>query len=305
MKAAITGATGLLGRALLAELSEAVVLSRDPARASRELGVTRAIAWRPELEATPQEAMEGADVVFNLAGEPVADGRWTDAKKGRIKGSRVVGTRNLIAGLSRLDRRPRVLVSASAVGYYGDRGDDELDEASPAGQGFLPRVCGEWEREATAAERLGIRVVCMRIGIVLAPGGGALARMVPPFKTGAGGRLGDGKQWMPWIHIDDVVGLLLHAGRSEDVRGAMNAVSPHPATNATFTRALGRALHRPALLPVPRTVLRIAFGEMSQILTSSQRVLPQVALRTGYVFKHPHLDAALAAVLSARARTAA
>jgi hypothetical protein len=305
MKALITGGTGLVGRALIEKLQDPVVLSRDPARAGRNGGVGRAVRWDPASGPAPLEALRGIEAVFNLAGEPVAEGRWTEEKKRRIRDSRIVGTRNLVAGLRALDRRPEVLVSASAVGYYGDRGDDELDEASPAGGGFLAEVCAEWEREALAAEALGVRVVCVRIGIVLARSGGALARMLGPFRMGAGGRLGSGRQWMPWIHVDDVVGVLVHAGRTATVRGAMNAVSPHPVTNAEFTRALGRALRRPAFLPVPKAALRIAFGEMSEILMASQRVLPRAAERTGFGFRHPELDGALAAALAASDRTAA
>jgi uncharacterized protein (TIGR01777 family) len=305
MKALITGGTGLLGRELLAKLTDAVVLSRDPAKTTRKLGVGRAVRWDPASEPAPSEALQGIEAVFNLAGEPVAEGRWTQDKKRRIRDSRIIGTRNLVEGLRELDRKPEVLVSASAVGYYGDRGDEELDEATPAGHGFLAEVCSEWEREALEAEALGIRVVCVRIGIVLAPGGGALARMLTPFRMGAGGRLGSGKQWMPWIHVDDLVGVLLHASQTATVHGAINAVSPHPVTNAEFTRALGRAVHRPAFLPAPKTALRIAFGEMSEILMASQRVLPRVAERTGYAFKYTELDGALAAVMAAPHRTAA
>ena len=184
--------------------------------------------------------------MFNLAGEPVSEGRWTDEKKRRIRDSRVVGTRDLVAGLALLKSRPRVLVSASAVGYYGDRGDEELDERSAAGHGFLAEVCADWEREAMAASQLGIRVVCVRIGIVLAPGGGALARMLTPFRMGVGGRLGSGRQWMPWIHIKDVAGIMLHASWNNEINGPMNAVAPSPVTNADFTRALAHAVHRPA-----------------------------------------------------------
>ena len=305
MKTLVTGGTGLLGSDLLANLSDTVVLSRDPAKTTHKLGGARAARWDPSTEAAPLEALQGVEAIFNLAGEPVAEGRWTEDKKRRIRDSRVVGTRNLVAGLRALDRKPEVLVSASAVGYYGDRGDEDLDESSPAGRGFLAEVCTEWEHEALAAEALGVRVVCVRIGIVLAPGGGALARMITPFKLGAGGRLGSGKQWMPWIHIDDAVGVLLHASRTAAVRGGMNAVSPHPVTNAEFTRALGHAVHRPAFLTVPKTALRIAFGEMSEILMASQRVLPRVAERAGYAFKHNELDGALAAVMAALQRTAA
>ena len=305
MKTLVTGGTGLLGSDLLANLSDTVVLSRDPAKTTHKLGGARAARWDPSTEAAPLEALQGVEAIFNLAGEPVAEGRWTEDKKRRIRDSRVVGTRNLVAGLRALDRKPEVLVSASAVGYYGDRGDEELDESSPAGRGFLAEVCTEWEREALAAESLGVRVVCVRIGIVLARGGGALARMLPPFKMGAGGRLGNGKQWMPWIHIDDVVGVILHASRTSALRGAINAVSPHPVTNAAFTKALGHAVHRPAFLPVPSTALRIAFGEMSEVLMASERVLPRVAERTGYAFKHPELAGALAAVMAAPQRTAA
>jgi len=263
------------------------------------------VKWDSATEPAPLEALRGVEAVFNLAGEPVAEGRWTDDKKRHIRDSRVLGTRNLVAGLRTLDHKPAVLVSASAVGYYGDRGDEELGESCQTGRGFLAEVCAEWEREALAAESLGIRVVCVRIGIVLAPGGGALARILTSFKMGAGGRLGSGKQWMPWIHVDDVVGLLLHASRTTAVRGAMNAVSPNPVTNAEFAKALGHAVHRPAFLPVPKTALRIAFGEKSEILIASQRVLPRVAERTGYAFKHTQLEVALAAVIAASGRRAA
>lgn len=294
MKALITGGTGLLGTGLLAKLHDAVIVSRTAVKAT---GPSRAIQWAPEAEPAPLDALHGVEAVFNLAGEPVADARWSAEKKRRIRDSRVVGTRNLVEGLKLLGRKPEVLVSASAVGYYGDRGDEKLDEASTGGRDFLAQVCAEWEHEALAAQTLGIRVVCVRIGLVLAPGGGALARMLTPFKLGVGGRLGSGQQWMPWVHVDDVIGLLLHASQSETIRGAMNAVSPHPVTNADFTRALGHAVHRPALLPVPKTALRLAFGEMSEILTTSSRVLPSVAEHTGYAFKYPELNGALAAVM--------
>jgi len=297
MRTLVTGATGLIGRALVERLENAVVLTRDPVRTRKNVPKAAAYAWSPETDLPPSEALDGVEVVFHLAGEPVAEGRWTDDKKRRIRDSRVLGTRNLVAGLAALEKRPRVLVSASAVGYYGHRGDEELVETSAAGRGFLAAVCAAWEHEALAAEALGVRVVCARTGIVLAPGGGALAKMVTAFRMGAGGKLGDGRQWMPWIHLDDVVGLLLHAIQDVRVRGSINAVGPQPVTNADFTRALGRALRRPTFLTVPKIALRLAFGEMGQILTDSQRVLPQVAEQTGYVFKHPALEGALNSVL--------
>jgi len=273
-----------------------VVLSRNPASASG-LGAVDTYAWSPEAGQPSAEALRDVAVVFNLAGEPVAEGRWTPERKRRIRDSRVIGTRNLVAGLAAQAHRPKVLVSASAVGYYGDCGDDPVDERSPAGRGFLSEVCVEWEREALAAERLGIRVVCVRTGFVLAAHGGALAKILPPFRLGMGGRIGNGEQWMPWIHIDDVVGILLHASRDARVRGAINAVAPTPVTNAEFTRELGHVLHRPAVLSAPKAALRLMFGEMSQVVTASQRVLPSIAESTGYGFEYPDLVPALKAVL--------
>jgi uncharacterized protein (TIGR01777 family) len=298
MRAMVTGGTGMLGQHLLARLSEPAVLTRHPETTRRHLSPkVRAFGWEPEKGLPPAEAFEGVDAVFNLAGEPVAEGRWTDAKKQRIHDSRAVGTRHLVQALGRLERKPKVLVSASAVGFYGNRHDDVLDETASKGSDFLADVCADWERAALVAREAGIRVVCVRIGIVLSPSGGALARMLPPFKLGAGGRLGNGRQWMPWIHVDDVVGLLLHAARTESIQGALNAVAPNPVTNADFTKTLGRVLRRPTVFPVPETALKIAFGEMSEILLGSQRVIPQVALNSGYAFEHSRLEPALLQVL--------
>jgi uncharacterized protein (TIGR01777 family) len=299
MKALITGGTGLVGRELLRHLPDAVVLSRDPAQAQRALGHSRVVGWAPEEAPVPAEALQGVEAVFHLAGDPVAEGRWTPAKKRRIRDSRVLGTRNLVAGIAAMPRRPALLVSASAVGYYGDRGDEMLGEGAPLGDGFLPEVCDAWEREALSAEALGVRVVCVRIGIVLAPGGGALARMWTPFKLGAGAQLGSGRQWMPWIHIDDVIGLMLLASQRPTLRGPLNAVAPGPVTNAEFTRALGHALRRPALLRAPEAALRLAFGEMSGIMLASQRVSPELALHSGYHFKYPELGHALESIVGA------
>jgi uncharacterized protein len=297
MRTLVTGATGLIGRRLAERLKGMVVLSRNP-KGAHGLGAPEMHAWQPEVELPPADALRAVSVVFNLAGEPVADGRWTEERKRHIRDSRVIGTRNLVAGLAAQKSRPRVLVSASAVGYYGDRGDEPVDERSPPGRGFLAEVCVEWEREAFEAERLGIRVVCVRTGLVLAPRGGALAKMLPSFRLGMGGRIGNGEQWMPWVHIDDVVGILIHASRDERISGAINAVAPTPTTNAEFTRELGRFLHRPAVLSVPKVALRLMLGELSQLLTASQRVFPSYAERMGYVFEHPDLAPALQAALA-------
>jgi hypothetical protein len=293
-RALLTGATGLIGAKLAERLADVVVLSRDPEHARHKLVATEAHVWSPEAGPPPAAALANLGVVFHLAGEPVAEGRWTAEKKRRIRDSRVLGTRHLVAGLAAQARKPRVMVCASAVGYYGDRGDEVLDETSAAGQGFLAEVCEAWEREARSAEDLGIRVVSVRIGVVLSREGGALAKLLGPFRIGAGGTLAGGRQWMPWIHIDDLVGLLLHAAGNDDVRGAMNAVAPHPVTNRDFTRTLARAIHRPAILPVPGFALRLLLGEMSEVLTASARAVPRLAERTGYVFRYPDLDGALA-----------
>jgi hypothetical protein len=283
----ITGATGLIGRELVRRIPGSVVLSRDPDRAARALGSVEAHAW----DSPPPAALQDVDVIFHLAGESVGSGRFTPDRKRRIRDSRVLGTRHLVAALG---HRHGVLVSASAVGYYGDRGDELLDERSAPGTDFLAEVCAEWEAEAMAAERSGLRVVLVRMGMVLAGGGGALARMLPAFRMGLGGRLGNGRQWMSFIHLRDAVGILQHASRHAEIRGPVNAVAPDPVTNAEFTRALGRAVHRPAVLAVPDLALRVGLGEMSQILTASQRVIPAVATASGYAYQHPTLDGALA-----------
>jgi uncharacterized protein (TIGR01777 family) len=298
MKALVTGATGFIGRRLLARLPGAVVLTRDPEHARRSLphGVTP-IRWDPVQTLPPAEAFQGVDVVFNLAGEPVAQ-RWTDERKVRMRESRVTGTRNLVEGMRGLQSRPKALVSASAVGYYGNRGNETLDESSPPGSDFLADLCRAWEAETARAAEIGVRPVCLRFGIVLGRDGGALAKMLPPFRLGLGGRLGSGEQWMPWIHVDDVVGIAMHAAEKNDLSGPVNAVGPAPATNAEFTRTLGDVLHRPAIFPVPAPALRIVAGEMSAVLLSSQRVFPRVAERSGYTFRHPTLEGALRTALT-------
>ncbi|MFC2083243.1 TIGR01777 family oxidoreductase [Candidatus Bipolaricaulota bacterium] len=294
MRAVITGATGLIGSRLVREFSNPVVLSRDPARAKARLGDGVSVfTWLPESSPAPAEAFADVDVVFHLAGEPIGEGRLTARRRRAILDSRVNGTRNLISSLKSVEKRPTVLVAASAVGYYGDRGDETLTESSAAASTFLAEVCQAWEAESMKAKDLGLRVVVSRTGIVLAPEGGALKRMLPPFRFCLGGVLGNGRQWMSWVHIDDVIGLLLHAARNGAVHGPMNVVSPNPVTNKTFTRTLGHVLRRPAVLKVPTLGLKIAFGELSQLLLSSQRVLPQVARDTGYQFAFDKLEHAL------------
>lgn len=297
MRALITGATGFIGQRLLQQIHEPVVLSRDPEKVRRQCPGAETFIWDPMAGPPPAEAFRGVEAVFHLAGEPVAEGRWTAAKKQRIMDSRKIGTANLVKALEQLSERPRVLVSASAVGYYGDRGDETLDEHAAPGNDFLARVCLEWEQAAQHAASLGVRVVNPRIGIVLGAGGGALAKMLPPFKLGLGGRLASGKQWMPWVHLDDLIGLFLHAASRSELSGPLNAVAPNPATNGEFTRALAAALHRPAFLPAPGPLLKLAVGEFAEVLLASQRVVPRVAEQTGYRYQYPELAEALRAIL--------
>ena len=278
MKVVITGGSGFIGRAIANRL--------------RTAGhIVTAISLR-----TPPspEIFAGCNAVVHLAGEPVAQ-RWTAAAKERIMNSRVQGTRTLVTALRQ--QAPAVLISASAIGYYGSRGDEILTEAAPAADDFLGRVAAAWEEEALAAEPLGVRVARLRIGVVLGPNGGALARMLPPFRLGIGGRLGSGHQWMSWIHINDLIALIAFLMKESTVRGVFNATSPFPVTNREFTQALAEAVHRPAILPVPAFVLKLMFGEMSEVLLGSQRALPDAAQRAGFVFQHPDIFAALAQVV--------
>jgi uncharacterized protein (TIGR01777 family) len=298
MRAVVTGATGFLGQQLLAKLERPAVLSRNPDKARQKLAKfnVEVFAWDAEREPAPAAALNGADVVFHLAGESVAGGRWNEEKKRRIMESRRLGTRMLVQGLRAIERRPATLVSASAVGYYGSRGEEVLDETSPPANDFLADVCKVWETESQAASEFGVRVANPRIGLVLG-NGGALEQMLPPFKLGIGGRLGDGRAWMPWIHVADVIGIFLHAARQTPVSGPINAVSPNPVRNAEFTKELGKALHRPTIFPVPGFGLKLLFGEFAEVLLASQHVVPKVAEQTGYRFEYPTLAAALAQIL--------
>jgi uncharacterized protein len=300
MRITVTGATGLIGSRLVARMlergDEVTVLSRDPEGTRSVLGDVATATWDPTGAAAPTSALAGRDGVVHLAGEPVAQ-RWSDMVKERIWTSREAGTRCLVAGLREAEPRPGVLVSASGVGYYGPRGDERLDESAQAGDDFLSQVVKVWEAEAAAAEKLGLRVVHVRTGVVLDRAGGALAKMLPPFRAGIGGPVAGGRQYMPWIHLDDLVGIYLAALDGDDWSGPVNASAPEPVTNKEFSKALGRALHRPAFAPVPAFALRILYGEMAEIVTTGQRAVPKRALELGYAFRHPDLDEALAAAL--------
>lgn len=301
MRALVTGATGFVGRHLLRGLESPVILTRNRRRADQtlnEFGVST-WSWEPQREPPVAEAFEGVDTVFHLAGEPLGEGRWNASKKAQLRDSRVVGTRNLVETLGRLDRKPSVLVAASAVGYYGDRGDEFLDEASGPGQDFLSDVCVAWEQESRRAAEFGIRVVIARLGIVLGPNGGALTKLLPPFRLGLGSALGSGQQWLPWIHIADVVGLLINAARTAALSGPLNITAPHPVRNCEFGKILAGVLRRPAFMPaVPAFVLRLALGEFADALLASQCVIPKVAQALDYPFKFPELQPALFAILN-------
>jgi uncharacterized protein (TIGR01777 family) len=296
----LTGATGLLGPRLVRELRsrdiEVTVLSRDPARAGAALDV-EALRWDALAEPAPVAALAGRDAVVHLAGENVAQ-RWSAAAKRAIRESRVRGTENLLAGLRALAGVPKVLVSSSAVGYYGEHGEEPLDEEAPAGADFLAEVCLAWEARARAAQELGLRTVQVRTGVVLDSSGGALAKMLPPFRLGLGGPVAGGRQYVSWIHPDDLVGIVCAALADERWSGPVNGTAPEPVTNRELSHALGRALHRPALLPVPGAALRVLYGDMAQIVTGGARVLPAKPLMLGYRFRFPHLDEALAATLA-------
>ena len=277
MNVALTGASGFIGR----EVARSLTASGH---------VVRSVSLRGALS---PDALAGSNAVVHLAGEPVAQ-RWTAAARDRILRSRVDGTRALVAAMRA--QPPQVLISASAVGYYGSRGDEILTESAPPADDFLGRVAVAWEEEAQAAEPLGVRVARLRIGVVLGQKGGALARMRLPFRLGVGGRLGSGLQWMSWVHIDDLLALIAFLMKESTVRGVFNATSPFPVTNREFTRAFADALHRPAIFPVPAFALKWIFGEMSEVLLASQRAIPDAAQRAGFVFQHPDIYAALAQI---------
>ncbi len=297
MRVLVTGASGFIGSALCDSLlvrgDEVIGLTRDPQAARRTNPGVTWHPWEPTLERPPAEAFEAVDGVVNLLGEKI-DQRWTEESKRRIMESRRIGTRNLVQAIATLKRKPRVLVSGSAIGFYGDRGEAIVDESAESGGGFDAEVVREWEKATHEAGRAGVRVVIVRTGHVLDPRGGLLKEMLRPFKMGVGGPLAGGRQYMSWIHVDDEVGILLWALDEEKVSGTINATAPNPVTNAALSKALGRAVGRPAVLPIPGFALDLKFGrEFGQVLRGGQRVVPRRALDLGYEFKHPDLDEAL------------
>jgi len=299
MKLVITGATGLIGSALIDRLwnqfHSLVLLSRRP---PTEIGVAKKewFAWTPGASGEWEKTIDGADGVINLAGEPIAGKRWSDAQKQKLRLSRIDSTRSLVSAIAKAQNKPKFLLNASAVGYYGPHGDETITESTPPGSDFLARLCADWEAEAKKAEAHGIRVAIVRTGIVLARGQGALKKMVPPFKMYLGGPLGSGNQWMPWIHIEDEIGLLVFLMENENARGAFNATAPNPVTMEEFARALGQALNRPSWVSVPPSVLALMVGEMADVLLAGQRAVPEAALKLGYVFKNPTIVGALEAL---------
>ncbi len=294
MKIVASGLSGFIGSELKKALSgrhQLVCLKRKGPLA--EGGGYREALWDPSVPGEWVREIDGADAVINLSGEPIAGKRWSAKQKKELIVSRLATTRAMVEAIARAATKPKVLLNASAIGYYGAHGNEPLEEYSEPGSGFLPDLCKEWERQAQKAEALGLRVVYLRTGIVLGPGGGALSKMIPPFRMGIGGPLGSGKQVMSWIHIEDEVGAILFALENSSLRGPVNLTAPEPATMAEFAKALGKALRRPAIFPVPAFILKTLLGEMSEILLSGQRVLPQALLGAGYRFKHPSLESAL------------
>ncbi|MBI4553602.1 MAG: TIGR01777 family protein [Candidatus Latescibacteria bacterium] len=292
MNILITGSTGLIGSALISSFTTGEHQITRLVRSKPRPGMGE-VFWNPQDGSIEMPGLEGMDAVVHLAGETIAE-RWTAEKKARIRDSRVNGTRLLSESLARLAQPPNVVVCASAIGYYGDRGDDVLREDSPPGSGFLAEVCREWEAAAAPAVQQGLRVVHLRIGVVLSPAGGALAKMLPPFRMGVGGRIGSGRQYMSWIAIDDLIGVFHYALTTESLTGPVNAVAPNPVTNLEFTNTLGRVLGRPTLFPLPAVAARLAFGEMANdLLLASTRVEPAQLLSIGYTFRYPELEGAL------------
>ena len=301
MKFAIAGGTGFIGSVLCARLAELghtlVLISSRPTPA--ELPPNREwVTWSPGQPGPWEQAVDGADAVINLAGEPIPAKRWTRAQKEKIRSSRINTTRALVVAMGKAKKKPSLLINSSAIGYYGPRGDEDVVEETEPGNDFVSQVCVEWEEEAQKAESFGVRVVCLRTGIVLGKSGGALAKMVLPFKLFAGGPIGSGRQWVSWIQLEDEVGLIVHLLQKEDASGAVNATAPDPVTMKVLCQTLGKVLHRPSWAPVPVFALRVLMGEMADVVVTGQRVLPAKAQQLGYTFKYPDLTEALRASIN-------
>ncbi|HEV2206621.1 MAG TPA: TIGR01777 family oxidoreductase [Candidatus Acidoferrales bacterium] len=292
MRILISGASGLVGTATAGALRAD---GHEVARFARQKGASSPgdVRWDPASAFIDAQTMEGADAIVHLAGAGIADARWSEARKKVLRDSRMNSTRTLVDAIAQLQQKPRVLIAASGVGYYGDRGDETLTESSSNGDGFIAALARDWEAESLRAESLGLRVVMLRFGMVLSAQGGALPRIVTPFKLGVGGRLGSGKQWISWIALEDATGVIRSVLVDEKLSGPINVVTPNPVRNAEFTTALARVLHRPAIFPVPGFALRLALGEMAdELLLVSQRVNPRKLVTQGYAFRFPDLDAA-------------
>lgn len=301
MRLILTGGTGFIGNPLresLVEKGHEVVILTRRSHLENQPGVrTRYCYWNPPVAGSWERELEGAEVVINLAGESIAGKRWTREQKQKILGSRLGATRAIVGAIQKARRKPAFLLNASAIGYYGPHADKEVTEETTSGNDFLSQTCKAWEAEALRAEDFGVRAVRLRIGVVLEKGGGALGKMLTPFRLGLGGPLGSGNQWMSWIHRDDLIGLVHFLLERKDVRGAVNATAPAPVRMKEFSSLLGQALHRPAIFPVPAFVLKILLGEMADMLLTGQRVLPKRALAAGYAFKYPKLDKAFEAII--------
>ena len=300
MKLVLTGATGFIGSALCSRLLErghalTLLTRRTPPDATTPVKTWR--HWTPGAPGDWETLLDGADGVINLAGEPIAAKRWTETQKRRIHSSRIDATRSIVEAVTKAKRRPTLLLNASAVGYYGPHGQEIVTEETPAGTDFLSSVCRAWEEEAQQAKPLGLRVVRLRTGIVLGPGGGALAKMVLPFKLFIGGPLGPGTQWMPWIHLEDEIGLILYLIENRQAAGAVNGTAPNPVTMKEFCQTLGKVMHRPSWAPVPSFALRLILGEMADMLLTGQRAVPTAAIELGYRFRYDNLSDALKACI--------
>lgn len=302
MRLVLTGGTGFIGTALRESLTqkghEVVVLTRQASKENQPGIRTRYSYWNPPEGGSWERELDGVEGVINLAGEPIVGKRWTKRQKLKILESRAGATQALVGAIQKSKRKPFFLVNASAIGYYGPHGDEDVTEETPHGKDFLAQVCQAWEAHAIRAEDFGLRVVRLRTGIVLEKGGGALAKMLLPFQLGLGGPLGSGGQWMSWIHRDDLIGLIHFMAEKKEVRGAVNGTAPNPARMKEFAKTLGQVLHRPAIFPVPGFALRILLGEASDVLLTGQRVLPKRALELGYSFKFQRLEDALRAILA-------